>query len=223
MINQTRITVDDATRQVLDELSGHLAQAPAWAGQLTDDIQEAIRDATRAALAAPIKSIGQIDAQLGAVQVRIASVTDTLTGLSGAMQALDARIDARIGAQASALDQHGRAVDGLVARSDDARAASAEQTRAIVALQQQAQATGDKTDALRSAADAHAQQLAALLDHARKLDAATDALLGTHAVLLDVQTAQAAQRDALQTVLKRVEYLSKPWWKRLFGAAGSAR
>lgn len=218
MNHHTRITVDDETRRVLDELSGHLAQTPPWAGRLTDDIQAEIREVTRAALAAPIKAIGQLETQLAVLQARIASATDALAGLTGAAQALDGRVDA----QAAVLEQQVRAVDALVARSDDASKAAAEQTRAIVELQQQAQTTNDKTDALRAIADAHEHQLAALIDHARKLGAATDALLGTHAMLHDVQTFQAAQRDVLQTVLKRVDHLSKPWWKRLFGAAGDA-
>lgn len=219
MINHTRITVDDETRRVLDELSGHLAQTPPWAGRLTDDLQTEIRDATRGALAAPIKSIGQIDAQLVALQARIASITDTLAGLTGSAQTLDSRV----GALTAVLDQQVRAVDVLAERSDEANKAAAAQMRTIADLRQQAQTMNDKADALRAIADGHERQLATLIDHAQKLDAATNALLGTHALLLDVQTAQAAQRDVLQTVLLRVDHLSKPWWKRLFGAVGDAR
>ncbi len=219
MNNHTRITVDDETRRVLDELSGHLAQTPPWAGRLTDDLQTEIRDATRGALAAPIKSIGQIDAQLVALQARIASVTDMLAGLTGSSQTLDGRV----GALTTVLEQQVRAVDALAVRSDEANQAAAAQTRTIAELQQQSQTTNDKADALRATAAVHERQLATLIDHAQKLGAATEALLGTHALLLDVQTAQATQREELQTILRRVDYLSKPWWKRLFGAAGDAR
>ncbi|RQS40473.1 hypothetical protein [Burkholderia sp. Bp8990] len=212
MIHHTRITVDDETRRVLDELSGHLAQTPSWAGGLTNEIRAEIRNATRDTLAAPIKSIGQLDAQFAALQVRMAAATDTLAGLTAATQALDGRV----AAQVEVLDRQVRAVDA-------AGEVAAGQTRAIVALQQHAQATNDKVDALRAIADAHERQLAVLIDHAQKLGAATDALLGTHAMLHDLQTVQAAQRDVLQTVLRRVDHLSKPWWKRLFGAAGDAR
>ncbi|CAM2171811.1 conserved hypothetical protein [Burkholderia latens] len=212
MINHTRITVDDETRRVLDELSGHLAQTPPWAGQLADAIHAELREATRTALAGPIRAIGQLDAQLAALQVRIASATDTLAGLTGAAQALDGRM----AAQSAVLDQQVRAID-------EAGTAVAGHTQAIAGLQRHAQATNDKVDALRAAADIHGDQLAALIDHSRKLGAATDALLGTQAVLQDVQAAQAAQRDVLLSVLQRVEHLSKPWWKRLFGAAERAR
>ncbi|WP_442809188.1 hypothetical protein [Trinickia soli] len=185
MITQTRITVDDATRKVLDELSGQLSQAPSWVAQLRDEIQDEVRDITRDALTAPTKSLSKLGEIATALQAQVVSQAEALAALAAGAEREHRLLQ----------DLQGN-YSGVLAASEQAAAAAIQQRDDVHAM-------GEALQVANRQQEERAAQFA-------------EALQGTHALLRELQTVQMSQRDALQSILQRVEQMSKPWWKKLF-------
>ena len=95
MIKPTRITVDQATREVLDQLSTQLAQAPAWTTTLHDSIQDGFRDGTRQSQTATNRLLEPLVAASRALQGQLVEQAASLARLFDIVRAVEARINAQ--------------------------------------------------------------------------------------------------------------------------------
>ncbi len=204
MITPTRITVDEATREVLDQLSSHLLEAPSWAARLGEDIQDSVTDATRTALAAPSKTLTQLAATATALQTQAAAHGETLNGMSNTVLLLGKQV----GQFETSIDKLGSsavAQQRLLAElqlGHKQLLASGEQTAAVA--QRQDEAFVALSDAMRASARQQQESI-------EKLAAV---LHDTKTSLSAVQAAQARQQQLLQDLMQRIDQLSQPWWKR---------
>lgn len=172
MINRSRITVDEATREVLDQLSIQLGQEPSWAAMLNDQIQDGIRDAVRqvCAHATSSKQLEQLFATTRTLQSQATSQAEGLSELSGSVQTLHKRMEA----QQSGMEGVHQGLDRLIANSEQARIVSAQQDEAIALLHQNLDAFTVRGDALQPLLGENAKKLDALQDAAQKLSSKVD-------------------------------------------------
>jgi len=204
MITPTRITVDEATREVLDQLSSQLSEAPGWAARLGEDIQDSVTDATRTALAAPSKTLTQLAATATALQTQAAAHGEALNGISNMVQLLGKQV----GQFETSIDKLGSSAVAqrhLLAElqlGHKQLLASGEQ--AVAAAQRQDEAFAVLSDAMRASTrqqQESVEKLAALLQD-------------TKTSLSAVQAAQASQQQLLQDLMQRIDQWAQPWWKR---------
>jgi chromosome segregation ATPase len=206
MITPTRITVDEATRDVLDQLSNQLSAAPGWAARLGEEIQESVADATRSALAAPTKTLTQLVTTATALQAQGMAQSESLNGISNTVQLLGDRL----GLYESAIDKLGASVAAQqqplaeLQLGQKQLLASSEQT--ITAARRQEEAFAALADAMRASAQQQHEDIEKL----------AVVLQDTKTSLNAVQSAQASQQQLLQAIMQRIDHLSQPWWKRLF-------
>jgi septal ring factor EnvC (AmiA/AmiB activator) len=204
MITPTRITVDEATREVLDQLSSQLSEAPGWAAQLGVDIQHSVTDATRTALAAPSKTLAQLAATATAMQTQVAAHGETLNGISNTVQLLDERA----GQYEASIDKLG----GSAVAQQHLLAELQLGHKQLLASGEQAVAVAQRQDEafveLRATLRATAQQ------QQENIEKLVAMLQDTKTSLSAVQAAQFSQQQLLQDLMQRIDHLSQPWWKR---------
>jgi chromosome segregation ATPase len=206
MINQTRITVDEATKKVLDDFNEHFSRPPSWVAPLSEEIQEA-GEVTRNALSATTKSVAKINDAVATLHEQIVSQAEShaesqaraLANLSGAMKG----IGEHLGALEAGIRNQSESVADMQTSSQRVLAASEQGATAAIQQRDIVQAMSDALQAANQQQEKRAAELIA-------------ALQSTNALLRELQSEQVKQRDALQSVTERVERLSKPWWKKLF-------
>jgi chromosome segregation ATPase len=228
MINQTRITVDQATKKVLDDLSGHLSQPPSWVAPLSDEIQE-VGEATRNALTATTKSVAKINDAVATLQEQIVSQAEShaesqasaLADLSGAMKGIGEHLDAL----EAGIRNQSQSVGDMLASNERACTASAQQGQAIALLQQKVEGSSANTEALRSTGEALTQQLTRLLGETRTLAGGAERhdkrladLQGGNERLLAVSeqgtAAAIQQRDIVQAMSEALQAANQQQEKR---------
>jgi chromosome segregation ATPase len=184
MINRSRITVDEATREVLDQLSTQLGQEPSWAAMLNEQIQ-GIRDAVRQvhAQATSSKLLEQLSAITRALQSQAISQAEGLAALSGSVQTLDKRMETHQGGLEGVHQGLGR----LLGNSEQARIVSTQQGEATAALHQGLNAVTLTVAALQPVLGENAKKLNALQDAAQKVSSAVNQQQG---LLEDIQLGQ---------------------------------
>lgn len=155
MINRTRITVDEATRDVLDQLSTELSRTPSWAIQLTEDLPQAVAGALSEGQARNLESIA---ASSRALQTKVGQQADGLNEVRTQIQALVAwtktmqadasgqaeriagvheslnRLDARLERQVLSVDHLGQGLASLVELTTQSSSMVAEQRRELDGL-----------------------------------------------------------------------------------------
>jgi chromosome segregation ATPase len=221
MIQPTRFTVDDATRKVLDELSGQLSHTPSWVAQLKDELEDQIRDTTRLVLTGPAKSLNQLQAHATSQQQSLAELRAALQQLiedagekSDTLRAsidVHARQLAALGTDVRKLDDGAQRQQNLIGELRDERKADHE--RLIAASGQMTAAIAEQREALRAMSEAFQQATRHQEERTAQL---TENLQAMHALLAGLQATQANQLDALQSVQQRVDELSRSRWKKLF-------
>lgn len=93
MINRTRITVDEATRDVLDQLSTELSRTPSWTLTFGEDLSLAVADVFREGLADQAQILESLAGSSHAVQAQIGQQVDCLTAVGTQIQTLVARTE----------------------------------------------------------------------------------------------------------------------------------
>lgn len=231
MITPVRITVDEATREILDQLEAQLTQTPAWADRLQDAAQAEWRALSQQSHQAQ-KSLAQqfeplatatraVQGQLSGLSVDLDTVHTSVKALqldlttqgmalAGIRQALPEAMEH--------LTRSGEAIDG-VAKGLAANFRSFQeqlvrlQRRVDEVLAVQARLAEDhlKAEALQR------EQRAALATLEQQLRQSTEQQATAHQQLADaMRAAHQAQRDQLQVLGHTLRALSRPWWQRLF-------
>lgn len=272
MITRTQVSVDDATRQVLDQLTAELANPPRWAkafaAEIPDGVQEALDDklgplkkrldqvagvaerlqsqlsdqgtGLNALRAVGLEQAERAEQQLSRLstevtnlleQVRSAAATQTqgATTLNAAVAAVSGELQTLRGELRQQARQH---ADALAASQAGAAAAQCSLVELVQTLQA-AQAEGLRQVQLglqAAAADIRAgnaamsetaqQQSAALAQGRTEAAAAQQQSLELQRAL---QTELSQQQQAMRLVLRRLDELARPWWKKLFGVSGDRK
>lgn len=158
MINRTRVTVDEATREVLDQLSTELARAPSWTQQLSDDLQQAFVETFSDAQAAQARALEPIAASGCALQAQLGRQADLLGGVEARLQALDGRLDgferllAEVRAtQARLLADAGATRDEVLRQEATLEAARSDLAARTEALQAESSGQVERLAAVRAA------------------------------------------------------------------------
>lgn len=243
MIKPTRITVDHATREVLDQLSTQLAQAPAWAITLGDRIQDDVRDASQQAHTATNRRLDSLVEASRVLQGQIVEQKAGVTELLNIVRVLEERFSERERGMLEAMHQLLHAAEQRQ-RDDQVKpmqvlaavSASIQSLETRVAVQHGALELqrNDLTTLLNSreqeqaAVSKHQSMLEAMQHLLRdavleaqkressRVDAQAQAQAATLALLRQVQTEQTRQQKDLQLVCQRLDEMSRPWWKKLF-------
>lgn len=227
MINRTRITVDEATRDVLDQLSTELARTPSWALQLSDDIQLAVADALREGEVSRARTLEPIPASVRALQAQVEQQADGFTAMGTQMQALIARnealqaassgqavgiaglhesvvrLDERFERQGQSVDRLVQGLTRLAELTTQGSSVTAEQQRELDALRHDCRTMAERQAIGQAELAGGLQQLAI--------------------TLCDIRSEQAVQRDALQRLASSLDSLSRPWWQRIFSPSRSPK
>lgn len=220
MINRTRITVDEATREVLDQLSTELARTPSWTQQLSDDVRQVIKEALRDSQAGQERALVPIAASTRALQAQIGQQADGIAAVGEQMQTMAARIaslqaasssqaeliaglhdpidslNERFERQAQSIDRLGQDLACLTELAAQGCSALAVQRQALDALKGDCQSIAGQQVASQAELAGILQQLAT--------------------TVRDIRSEQSDQRDALQLLSTTLDSLSQSWWKLIF-------
>ncbi|MDR6201885.1 hypothetical protein [Paraburkholderia graminis] len=189
MINEARITVDDATRQVLDQLDEHLSQVPPWARQLKQDVLDEVGDATRDALAAPARSLARLGETVTSLQKQGAAQIAGLASLSTSLKA----VEVHHGKQQSDYEALARQSADLLASNDALGAAAVRQEQAIATLQKHTSAAGEDAVGLRAMAGEQGQRIQTVL---AQLLVLVDSAQHQNGQIAEIRDEQARLRSA---------------------------
>ena len=169
MINRTRITVDEATRDVLDQLSTELSRKPSWALQFGEDLKQDIADAFRDAHVGLTRSLDGMTASTQALKTQYGKQVESLSAMDKRLHLLvgltEAVKDDSVG-QAKRLSDLQDALDCIGKRSHDGQASQARTLERIITA----------TDALQPLVKQHGESLSAVGSQLQTLVGRTDTL-----------------------------------------------
>jgi chromosome segregation ATPase len=141
MIRTTRFTVDEATRDVLDQLSGTLSQAPSWVSPLKAELENRIDEVREAAVDGPSKSLRQLLTTASSQQLQLDDMQSALRALTSpdneeadAVRQLNASIRQVMDHQQECAAQLADALDATRAMFAEMRAEQASQRALLTAL-----------------------------------------------------------------------------------------
>lgn len=243
MIKLTRITVDHATREVLDQLSAQLALAPAWAAALSDRIQEDVREAAQQSQTTANRRFDaladgsrQLHGQLAEQSVRLAELLDLVGAAEGriAEQERGTLEGVRQLMQDTEQHQRERQVESMLALV--ALSASAQAVESQIAAQQESLQVQQRD--LAGLLESQKQSLAVAMKHHALLEAVQQSLqdavqdaqrrqgrrqeeqaqtqAATGVLLHEIKAEQLRQSNALQALCQRLDAMSRPWWEKIF-------
>jgi predicted nucleic acid-binding Zn-ribbon protein len=222
MINRTRITVDEATREVLDQLSNELSKVPSWSLQLGEEIRQALDDALHEGEAKQAKAFESLKSTSHALQSQVVEQGGALTALGLQLQNLAERAEtfgSDLTMQTGSLSRLAGAIERVEKHSI-----------------QQAQDFGLITDSLNKFAEfitqstnmaaKQCEEIAALRDLCSSVveqqstgqAKLTDAFQRIVLMQQEICSEQVVQRDLIEQPAFRIDRLSQPWWRRLFSS-----
>lgn len=192
MISPTKVSVDAATRDILQELSAQLDYEPVWVGMLRSSIENALSES--------------IDA--GVVPLR-----NSLEHLSSTLNVMNRQVSRAI----DGLDEHQTTLKDL---KDEVLNHKAMIKDAIGLLSELTTSTGDAYNNINSQGAKLAsidQLIHQSYSEFAQSNAETNKNLRLELMLIkDLTDELAKQREELALVRNQVEMLSRPWWKRIF-------
>ena len=191
MIKPTRVTVDQATHDVLYQLSTQLAQAPAWTATLLDSIHDGFREGTKQSQTATNRLIEPLVAANRMLQGQLTEQAARLVTLLDLVRAVEARITAQQQSMPEAVHQL------LQDLEQHQRDSQAEQVQVLTALFTSVQALEPRVVAQQEALEVQQQDLVKLLSSEEK----TQVAVAKHHAMLEavqhlMQDAERRQRDS---------------------------
>lgn len=166
MINRTRVTVDEATREVLDQLSTELARTPSWTQQFSDDLQLAFAETFRDLQTGQARALEPLAASIRALQSQLGHQGNQLSAVAARLQTLDERMDGLERIVTDVRDLQAR----LLADAGQAREVALRQESALESTRREVGGIATQAEALQAAARSHAERLAGLQQALGHLD-----------------------------------------------------
>lgn len=220
MISETSISVDDATRQVIDELCDGLAQRPTWADQFKDDMSTDVHRVVGEALGA-LKLNEAIKAAQAAT---VASIGESQRQTISAVQAATGLAEPGAKSLRDLASEHAQLIACVLGALQQTNGAL-EQQRVLVAQlgsdQASALATCSRVEAsVRKLTEAISAMQAASVQAEQHqegaLAAIQTAVSDVGPDLRKLEAAQVRHGQVLSSLAESVAALSRPWWKKLF-------
>lgn len=216
MIKPISISVDEATRQVLDELTESLGRAPDWASQLTRNLPDSIREVLDDELAPLAGRLDQMKVDISTVQSRLSEQGSLLQRVAQELQSSAGQSQARLVEQGGLLQrmQQDSQVNGEQLQAS--WAAFAHRHEALLgeqrnAMTQFAVVTNAKHEELHASLSTLASTYR---DEFNKLTSAQGLTLD---LMRQMAKSVEVQQQALTKLQEQIRTLQQPWWKKLFG------
>lgn len=218
MITTTRVSVDAATREILDQLSTTLGHVPKWAEDLTRELPADIREVLDSELSPLKKRLNQSAIATDGVGGKLDDQISMLTGMQGATQAQAERFDKQVERIASEVKE----------MHEQAQIATSGQTASLTGLKFELSSAAALIHGLHSemkSATAEIQVLRTAMLEVAQQQVTSLAISQTKLVsmqsescelLLALRADMAYQNQVLNLIRGRLDAMSRPWWKKLF-------
>ncbi len=192
MISRTSVSVDDATRDVLQELSAHMDSEPVWVGQLRRSIEESLRESIDDGIVPLQNSLEQISRAINATSRQISLAIEELNDQQAALKYIK---EEALVHKTSMSDITG-SLNNLTTSIIEVNNNLNHHRTGLTSIEQQIQQSHSEFSDARSE---------------------TDMVLRETLILLKSLSSElSSQRQELTEVCSRVEKLSLPWWRKIF-------
>lgn len=220
MINRTRITVDEATREVLDQLSSELSKTPSWALELTDELRQAIDTALHDGETKQLHSLDKLKALSQEIKLEVCEKKNFLTELGMQFQNLTERVDTQgsdLLAQTDCLSRLQGAIEQLEALSGQ-QSQDFLRTKGDLNKLADLSAKNCRTSTEQSEEISRLKDLCVTMaDQQSSIQSElTEAFRKFASMQQEICSEQIVQRDLIEKIAYSVDSLRRPWWRRFF-------